>query len=137
MSDVLSDSWIREIDRLTVGVRALRIVHQLIHRGSVDVPDIAKMKPLPPLSGVAGLGNIFKDAARAIEEIKESGQYLESEASALAADIMTVREHVRKEHEDFHFKVSTLGNGGETVSDKEGTGSLDSSATFQAGTRPD
>ena len=92
--------------------------------------DLPKMKPLPPLTTVAGLGNIFSDAALAIEEIKNSGRSLGTEAAALAADIMTVREHVRKEHEDFHFKVSTLGNGGDVASKKEETGSDNSSDKF-------
>lgn len=96
--------------------------------------DLAKMKPLPPLSGVSGLGNIFKDAAKAIEEVKSAGSSLGTEAAALATDINTVREHVRREHEDFHFKVATLGNGGETKSEKEETGTKDSSTTFQGGT---
>lgn len=96
--------------------------------------DLAKMKPLPPLTAVAGLGNIFGDAARAIEEVKNSGRSLGLEAAALADDIQTVREHVRKEHEDFHFKVATLGNGGEVESGKEETKSGDSSAGFHAGT---
>ena len=119
--------------RLTLGVRALRIVHQLIHGRDVDMADLGKLKPLPPLSGVSGLGNIFKDAAKAIEEVKGAGSSLGSEAAALATDINTVREHVRREHEDFHFKVSTLGNGGETASEKEATGSVDSSSSFPAG----
>lgn len=94
--------------------------------------DLNKLKPLPPLSGVSGLGNIFKDAAKAIEEVKSMGSSLGTEAAALATDINTVREHVRREHEDFHFKVSTLGNGGETASEKEATGSVDSSSSFPA-----
>jgi hypothetical protein len=97
--------------------------------------DLTKMKPLPPLAAVSGLGNIFKDAAKAIEEIKSAGSSLGSEAAALASDIQTVREHVRKEHEDFHFKVSTLGNGGEKVSEKEGTDSDNSSTTFPGDTK--
>ena len=59
----MDDAWAREIERLTIGIRALRVVHQLIHRRDVDMADLAKLKPLPPLSGVSGLGNIFKDAA--------------------------------------------------------------------------
>lgn len=78
-----------------------------------------KLKPLPPLTGIAGLGNIFKDAADAIEEVKGAGRSLSSEAASLAADIHTVRVHVRKEHEDFHFKVATLGNGGGKQSDEQ------------------
>jgi hypothetical protein len=93
--------------------------------------DLSKMKPLPPLTGVAGLGGIFKDAATAIEEVKTFGRSLGTEAAALASDINTVREHVRREHEDFHFKVATLGNGGETQSKKEETGSQDSSEQFR------
>lgn len=93
--------------------------------------DLSKMKPLPPLAGVSGLGNIFKDAAKAIEEVKGSGTSLGMEAAALARDIQTVREHVRKEHEDFHFKLATLGNGGERESEKEETKSDDSSGNFQ------
>ena len=96
--------------------------------------DLPKMKPLPPLTGVAGLGNIFNDAARAIEEVKSAGSSLGSEAAALASDINAVRQHVRREHEDFHFKVATLGNGGATESEKGETSTKDSSATFQAGT---
>lgn len=130
----MADAWTREIERLTLGIRCLRIVHQLIHNREIDMADLPKMKPLPPLSGVAGLGNIFKDAAKAIEEIKASGSSLGSEAAALAHDIQTVREHVRREHEDFHFKVATLGNGGETESEKEETSTKDSSTIFQAGT---
>jgi hypothetical protein len=99
--------------------------------------DLNKLKPLPPLAGVSGLGNIFSDAAKAIEEVKSAGSSLGREAEALATDINTVREHVRKEHEDFHFKVSTLGNGGEPASKKEETGSDDSSATFQSETKAD
>jgi hypothetical protein len=128
------DAWTDEIERLTIGIRALRIVHQLIHQRDVDMADLPKMKPLPPLSGVAGLGNIFKDAAKAIEEVKSAGASLGTEAAALANDIQTVREHVRREHEDFHFKVATLGNGGETESEKGETSIKDSSTTFQAGT---
>jgi hypothetical protein len=130
----VGDAFTNEIERLTIGIRALRIVHQLIHQRDVDMADLGKMKPLPPLSGVSGLGNIFKDAAKAIEEVKSAGSSLGSEAAALATDINTVREHVRREHEDFHFKVATLGNGGETASEKEATGSVDSSTTFQTGT---
>jgi hypothetical protein len=130
----VADRWTREIERLTLGICALRIVHQLIHRRHLDMADLGKMKPLPPLSGVSGLGNIFKDAAKAIEEIKSSGTSLGTEAAALASDIQTVREHVRREHEDFHFKVATLGNGGETASEKEATESGDSS-TFQDGSK--
>jgi hypothetical protein len=129
-----SDAWTDEIERLTRGILALRIVYQLIHRRDVDMADLAKMKPLPPLAGVSGLGNIFKDAARAIEEVKSAGSSLGAEAAALATDINTVREHVRREHEDFHFKVATLGNGGETASDKEATGSVDSSTSFPSAT---
>jgi hypothetical protein len=81
--------------------------------------DLSKMKPLPPLTGVAGLGNIFKDAAKAIEEMKGAGSSLSTEVQALATDIETVRQHVRREHEDFHFKVSTLGNGGGTASETQ------------------
>lgn len=130
----MSDAWTREIERLTLGVRALRIVHQLIHRRDIDMADLSKMKPLPPLSGVAGLGNIFQNAAKAIEEVKGAGSSLGAEAAALATDINTVREHVRREHEDFHFKVATLGNGGETASGKEATGSSDSSTAFHGDT---
>lgn len=97
------------------------------------MPDLPKMKPLPPLTGVAGLGNIFKDAARVIEEVKTAGSSLGTEAAALVSDINTVREHVRREHEDFHFKVSTLGNGGEHPSGKEETSSESSSGSFQTG----
>lgn len=96
----------------------------------LDMADIGKMKPMPPLSGVAGLGNIFKDAAKTIESVKTAGTSLGTEAAAFVADINTVREHVRKEHEDFHFKIGTLGNGGETASGKEETGTADSSDTF-------
>jgi hypothetical protein len=131
----VADPWADEIERLTLGICALRIVHQLIHKRDVDMADLAKMKPLPPLSGVSGLGNIFKDAARAIEEVRSVGSSLGSEAAALASDINTVREHVRREHEDFHFKVATLGNGGETASGKEVTGSEDSSTAFHAETK--
>lgn len=92
--------------------------------------DLPKMKPLPPLKGVAGLGNIFKDAAKAIEEVRNSGNSLGSEAAALAADIQTVREHVRREHEDFQFKVGVLGNGGGDQSEKEETKSDTSSDSF-------
>lgn len=98
--------------------------------------DLPKMKPLPPLTGVAGLGNIFKDAATAIEEVRGAGKSLGSEAAALAADINTVRAHVRREHEDFHFKVATLGNGGETESEKEATGSESSPDSFQSSASP-
>lgn len=73
---------------------------------------IGKVKPLQPLTGVAGLGNIFKDAADVIADLKSSGVALSSETAALVADIETVRAHVRREHEDFNFKVGTLGNGG-------------------------
>lgn len=81
--------------------------------------DLSKMKPLPPLTGIAGLGNIFRDAAKAIDDMKGAGTSLSSEVAALAADIETVRQHVRKEHEDFHFKVSTLGNGGGNASEPQ------------------
>lgn len=81
--------------------------------------DLSKMKPLPPLTGVSGLTNIFRDAAKAIEEMKTSGTSLGTEVAALASDINSVREHVRREHEDFHFKVSTLGNGGGTASETQ------------------
>lgn len=95
--------------------------------------DLGKMKPLPPLAVVAGLGNIFKDAAKAIEEAKTGGQSLGTEAAAFAADVQTVREHVRREHEDFHFKVSQLGNGGGENSGEQ-TGSKNSSESFQTDT---
>lgn len=128
--DDVADPWTREIERLTVGIRAIRVLRHLIYQRDSDMADLGKLKPLAPLQGVAGLGNIFKDAAKAIEEVKTSGASLGIEAAALATDIQTVREHVRKEHEDFHFKVSTLGNGGETASGKEETNSANSSATF-------
>jgi len=98
--------------------------------GIYDMADLPRIKPLPPLSGVAGLGNIFKDAARAIDEVRASGKSLGSEAAALAADVDIVRQHVRKEHEDFQFKVAVLGNGGGEASEKEATGSDNSSESF-------
>lgn len=81
--------------------------------------DVTKMKPLPPLTGVAGLGGIFRDAARTIQEAKGAGTSLGVEAARFKEDVDTVREHVRREHEDFHFQVSTLGNGGEKLSEEQ------------------
>lgn len=128
------DQCAREIERLTQRLHAYGVMREFYFGKGIDMADLGKMKPLPPLTMIAGLGNIFRDAATAIEEIKTSGQSLGSEAAALAADIQTVREHVRKEHEDFHFKVSTLGNGGEKKSEKEETESKDSD-TFLADTK--
>jgi hypothetical protein len=119
-----------ELEGLTTRLHAFRVMRNYYHRWGWDMADLSKMKPLPPLAGVSGLGNIFRDAAKTIEEVKSSGTSLGTEAAALARDIQTVREHVRKEHEDFHFKLSTLGNGGERESEKEETKSNDSSDTF-------
>jgi hypothetical protein len=123
--------FLYELAGLTRRVGAYRVMRSFYHGKGLEMADLSKMKPLPPLAGVAGLGNIFKDAAKAIEEVKHAGTSLGVEAAALATDIQTVREHVRREHEDFHFKVATLGNGGETESGKEETKSADSSEPFQ------
>lgn len=123
-----------ELTRLTERLIAYRVMRAFYSETGLSMADLTKMKPLPPLEGIAGLGNIFKDAAKAIEEVKTSSRSLGTEAAALASDIQTVREHVRREHEDFHFKLSTLGNGGGNASDetkKETTGSQDSSESFQ------
>ena len=71
-----------------------------------------KLKPLPPLTSVAGLGNIFKDVTDTIEAVKNDGKSLTEETGALRTDVNTVRTHIRKTHEDFHFQMGTLGNGG-------------------------
>lgn len=81
--------------------------------------DLSKMKPLPPLTQVAGLGNVFQDAVKAVDEVKNAGKSLATEIGAFRDDVNTVRQHVRREHEDFHFKIGTLGNGGGEDSEKK------------------
>lgn len=79
---------------------------------------MAERKPLPPLKGVAGLGNVLADAKRGINEVRQVTTALSSETADLVRDVNIMRDHVRQVHEDLHFEASTLGNGGPSLSEE-------------------
>lgn len=75
-----------------------------------------KLKAIPPLVGIAGLGNALTDAKAGIAEVKKVTAALGSETAALIRDVNIVRTHVNTVHSDLQFEAGQLGNGGETTS---------------------
>jgi hypothetical protein len=124
------DAWTAEIERLTLGVRALRIVHQLIHRRDVSMARLIEIK---------GLGADIAAVKRGIGDLRAAAAELKTERNALVAEVVDLTEQIRDYRRDLRFEAETLGNSGgseeEKILDKasdnqEATGSADSSSSF-------
>lgn len=131
----MSDPWIVEIDRLTVGIRALRIVHHLIHRRYEDMPRLLEIK---------GLGGDIASIKKGIGDLRVAASELNTEGAALKAEIVDLKEQIVQHRSDLRFEAETLGNGNgsdeqsdkeqkqvdKLITSKEVTGTANSSDSF-------
>src|SRR4051794_35438843 len=72
------DGWTEEIERLTRGIRALRIVHQLIHRRDVEMGRLIEIK---------GLGADVASVKKGIGELRSVAAELNTEGAAFKAEL--------------------------------------------------
>jgi len=124
------DGWTEEIERLTLGIRALRIVHLLIHRRDVEMARLIEIK---------GLGADVASVKKGIGELRSVAAELNTEGAAFKAELTDLTEQIKQHRADLRFEAETLGNSGGSEEEKtldkvlakqEATGSADSSSSF-------
>lgn len=92
----------RDLERLTEGIRALRIVRGLIMRG----------QSMTRLIEVKGLAGQVKAAKQGIADVRLAASSLNESASAFAAECADVKAQIEEARSDLRFEAETLGNSG-------------------------
>jgi hypothetical protein len=89
---------ITEIEWLTRGVRAIRILHQL------------RKQEMARLIEIKGLGNVVAEAKKGIGELRNAAGALNTETAGLKAEIDDLTDQVKQHRADLRFEAETLGN---------------------------
>ena len=84
---------------------------------------------MPPLIEIKGLGAAVANAKKGIADLRTETAGLSTDASALVSAIQDVRTQIKQAHEDLKFEAETLGNGGETQSEKPVVKPIDTTDT--------
>lgn len=102
------DYFTRELSGLTDRVFAYRMYY-IINRGT----NVAR------LLEIKGLGADIASVKRGIGEIRSVVTEVNTEGTALKAELGDLKDQLKGHRADLRFEAETLGNGGDNSSDKE------------------